>query len=316
MSTRVPAASTEPLFDDLVLLAAQICAAPIGALALIDGERQWFEARSGAPIGATPRELSFGDLAIASGEPVFVIEDAPQDARFRDHPLVTGAPHIRFYAGVPIALPGGLAAGTLCIVDTEARALDAAQSRALQALARQAAALLERRATQGKLELLARVDALTGLPNRRQFDERIRDAMLRSRRTMRPVAVMLLDIDHFKAVNAAHGQGAGDTVLREFARRLEASVRATDMVARLAGDEFAIVLEGVDGVLELGRLAEKIVAGIRPRFEITDALLTVTASAGLAIYRGTEQSVADVLSLADVALKRAKQQGRDRFSLA
>ena len=170
--------------------------------------------------------------------------------------------------------------------------------------------------TQAQLELLARVDVLTGLPNRRQFDERITDAMTRSRRSKQAMAVVFLDIDHFKSINDSFGHAGGDAVLCEFARRLRACVRATDTVARLAGDEFVVLLDGVDGAAEFGRVAEKIVACIRPVFVVAGQALSVTTSAGVAVYAGGRQDAAEVLSLADGALYNAKKQGRDRFVLA
>ena len=92
-------------------------------------------------------------------------------------------------------------------------------------------------------------------------------------------------------------------------------MRTTDLVARLAGDEFVLVLEGVDGVLELGRVADKVVACVRPRIEFEGQALAVTVSLGVTIYRGGEPSASDLLALADAALYQAKQQGRNRFSL-
>ena len=703
----------EPVYDDIVLLAAQICGTPISLVSLVDSDRQWFKARVGLEAEQTHRDLAFCAHAIVADEPVFVVEDAARDARFRDNPLVTGAPHIRFYAGAPILTASGQALGTVCVIDVEPRRLDAPQRRALQALARQVGALFELRLvtlaagqhaqvlqrqsdqaaeeqrrsaellelvlrggnlglwdlqvadggftandrehemlgyatpaerpasldwrtlvhpedwpalnaafvphlageapfyscehrmqhrdgswvwvlchaiiaeraaagaplrivgthmdigarirnrlaltharelldhvgalarvggwqldiasgkidwtdelyrilevepgtslqalrnielyaaadrpviqaaidraiadgtpwdleltrqtstgrtltvrtlgqaqvvdgktvrlfgsfqdvterkavelaladsqrrlrmvtdsvpaliahidrdqryrflnahiqrefgidlattlgrtmleirgeatyaklaphveaalrgekrsfvyteevggrtthlksnyvpdidpagevqgfyaltfdvtelheTQRQLELLARVDSLTGLPNRRQFDETLRGAMLRTRRTMRPLAVMFLDIDHFKAINDSLGHAAGDAVLCEVARRLGRCVRTTDLVARLAGDEFVLVLEGVDGVLELGRVADKVVACVRPRIEFEGQALAVTVSLGVTIYRGGEPSASDLLALADAALYQAKQQGRNRFSL-
>jgi diguanylate cyclase (GGDEF)-like protein/PAS domain S-box-containing protein len=170
--------------------------------------------------------------------------------------------------------------------------------------------------TQAQLELLARVDVLTGLPNRRQFDERIAEAMTRSRRTKQAMAVVFLDIDHFKSINDSIGHAGGDAVLCEFARRLRACVRSTDTVARLAGDEFVVLLDSIDGGSEFGRLAEKIVACIRPPFHVADQALVVTTSAGVAVFEGGRQDAAEVLSLADGALYNAKKQGRDRFVLA
>jgi diguanylate cyclase len=169
--------------------------------------------------------------------------------------------------------------------------------------------------TQQKLESLALIDSLTGLPNRRQFEQRIAEAMARTRRNGQSMAVMFLDIDHFKTINDTLGHAAGDAVLVEFGRRLRACVRVTDTVARLAGDEFVLLLENVGDSTALRRLADKVVACIRPRFLLDEMSLRVTTSVGVARFEGTEQSAFDVLSLADDALYAAKHQGRDRYSI-
>ena len=126
----------EAVYDDIVALAAQICGTPIGMVSLLDAKRQWFKAKVGLTPTETPRDLAFCAHAIASREPMMVVEDASLDPRFHANPLVTGAPHVRFYAGAPIVLPGGAAVGTVCVIDTVPRSLDAAQLLALQALAR------------------------------------------------------------------------------------------------------------------------------------------------------------------------------------
>jgi len=455
----------ERVYDDIVLLASQICGTPIGVVSLVDGERTWPKACCGLPASDTPRDLAFCAHAIIDPSAVLVVEDTEHDARFRDNPLVTGDPKIRFYAGAPIVTESGYALGTVCVVDTVPRVLGAAQLAALQSLARQTMALfdlrlrtltLERHAreverlsllaldeqrrvadllalvsesqrrlrlitdnipalvahidneeryrflnghihrifgtdvegslgrtmrevrgekayaqlaphvaaalrgepasfiysdevggqtlhyqsnyipdvdasgavhgffamtfdvtqlqqTQQQLELLARVDTLTGLPNRRQFDERIEAALQRVRRLDQPMAVMFLDIDHFKDINDTLGHAGGDEVLCEVGRRLSACVRVTDLVARLAGDEFVVLLEGLAGDAELDRLAEKVVGCIRPAFRIGEAVMNVTTSVGVSACTPAETSAAEILARADRALYRAKKLGRDRF---
>jgi diguanylate cyclase len=112
----------EPLFDSLARLAAQIAGTPIALVTLIDEKRQWFKANLGLP-GAreTPRDLAFCAHAIL-GREVMEVADARTDPRFADHPMVTGEPGIRFYAGAPLSLPGGMRVGTLCVIDRAPRA--------------------------------------------------------------------------------------------------------------------------------------------------------------------------------------------------
>ena len=136
----------EPVFDSIARLAAEVCGVPIALISLVDAERQWFKANVGLPgVNETPRDVAFCAHAVTSSA-LFQVPDAARDARFADNPLVTGAPHIRFYAGAPLVLPGGACVGTLCVIDREARQLDAGQAALLRSLADIAArALLMRR---------------------------------------------------------------------------------------------------------------------------------------------------------------------------
>jgi PAS domain S-box-containing protein len=134
----------EPAFDDLATLAAQICAAPMARVSLVDADRQWFKSAVGGPLGETPRDVAFCAHAIA-GRDLFVVPDASSDGRFRDCPEVSGDPAIRFYAGAPLVTDDGHALGTLCVMDRVPRHLDHAQRAALAALARQVMAQLELR---------------------------------------------------------------------------------------------------------------------------------------------------------------------------
>lgn len=125
----------EEAFDDLVLLTAHVCKTPIALLSLVDDHRQWFKAAVGVQIKETPREISVCSHAIQQSE-LFIVPDMLEDARFRDNPLVTGEPRIRFYAGAPLVNEDGFALGTLCVVDREPRELDNEQKDALKALGR------------------------------------------------------------------------------------------------------------------------------------------------------------------------------------
>lgn len=168
-----------------------------------------------------------------------------------------------------------------------------------------------------ELERLARVDMLTGLPNRRSYEERLAQALQRAARTGRGLALMFLDLDHFKQINDTLGHAAGDLVLQEFGRRLKASVRATDIVSRLAGDEFTIVLEGLNDEQEAALVASKVIEAMRTPVDLGDRGWQVSTSIGIAYARG-EGQVPDAAALAhqaDAALYRAKGAGRKRYAV-
>ncbi|KQW57359.1 diguanylate cyclase domain-containing protein [Variovorax sp. Root411] len=167
-----------------------------------------------------------------------------------------------------------------------------------------------------KLIELARLDTLTGLPNRLAFNEYLPGAVLRGRLAGNAMALMFLDIDHFKAINDTMGHAVGDAVLTEYARRLLGCVRGTDMVARLAGDEFVLVLEGLTAPDTAAAVAEKIVERIHtPPFTVDGQRVKVTTSVGIAFHRAADSSVnaEELLARADTALYNAKAAGRDRF---
>ena len=123
----------EERYDRLARFAAEQLDMPIALLSLVDGQRQWFKSRVGVDVSETPRDISFCGHAVMKQE-LFVVEDASSDPRFADNPLVVGAPHIRFYAGAPLSSPSGHHIGTLCVIDTVPRTLDAVELAILDAL--------------------------------------------------------------------------------------------------------------------------------------------------------------------------------------
>jgi diguanylate cyclase (GGDEF)-like protein/PAS domain S-box-containing protein len=165
------------------------------------------------------------------------------------------------------------------------------------------------------LRRLARFDTLTQLPNRHYFEEHLADAILRSERTRSVLALMFLDVDHFKAINDGFGHEAGDEVLREFAKRVSTAVRSTDTVARLAGDEFVVILEGMHDAAETEVVARKILTALEPEFKVRTGALNVSSSIGIAVRKLGQMDGGELLRQADAALYAAKREGRNRFHL-
>ncbi|MFP5393720.1 MAG: PAS domain-containing protein [Gammaproteobacteria bacterium] len=166
-----------------------------------------------------------------------------------------------------------------------------------------------------RLSALARFDALTGLPNRTHLTERIGRAIVRGSRSGHRIALMYLDLDQFKSINDSFGHGGGDLVLVEFGRRLSACVRQTDTVGRLAGDEFVILLEGLNNESECSLVAAKIIKAMERPFDIDGVARIVTTSIGVASCTSSAASVESLLKHADEALYRAKERGRNRYAM-
>ncbi len=172
------------------------------------------------------------------------------------------------------------------------------------------------KAVEQQLVLMAQFDGLTGLPNRRQFDEKLSLAVIAARKAGSPLGLMFLDVDHFKSINDNLGHAAGDEVLREVAERLRVSVRTSDLVARLAGDEFVVLLETIHSPEEPQFVAKKILSAIHKPLSVEGRQINVTLSIGIAYTEGSELSGPGLLRMADRALYDAKNAGRDRFALA
>lgn len=164
-----------------------------------------------------------------------------------------------------------------------------------------------------ELRNLARIDTLTGLPNRRQFDEKLGQALTRSRGAGRPLALMFLDIDHFKSINDAYGHGTGDLVLCEFARRIRAGIRACDTAARLAGDEFVIIFEDLLSPGDVESMAKKLIEQVRVPMDAAGIVIRMSTSIGIAFHSTGSITPADLLAHADRALYRAKAAGRNGY---
>ena len=171
----------------------------------------------------------------------------------------------------------------------------------------------ENRRTAERIAYLAQYDSLTGLPNRNLFRDRLTHALGRAKRSEKLLALMSLDLDRFKEINETLGHPTGDEVLRALAGRLRAARRESDTVARLGGDEFMLILENITDVNQAGTLAQDILQTVSQPFVIRGREIFVTASIGIAIYPFGEDDVDALLQTTDIAMYRAKEEGRNTY---
>lgn len=171
----------------------------------------------------------------------------------------------------------------------------------------------ERRHLERQVQFLARHDVLTEIPNRTEFHDRLAGAIARAQRNQRQVVVMLLNLDRFKAINARHGTDAGDLVLQSVAERLLDSIRKADSVARVAGDEFALILESIDQREQAAVVANRVLARLKEPIDIGGMTIEITASAGVAAFPSDAPNIDALVRIADVAMYAAKESGRGTF---
>ncbi len=172
---------------------------------------------------------------------------------------------------------------------------------------------MERKRAEERLMYLAQYDHLTGLVNRTLFRDRLVQAMARSKRLQQPLGLMLLDLDRFKAVNDTMGHSVGDQLLKAVADRLQACIREVDTVARMGGDEFTIILEGLSSDSDISMVAQRITKSLAEPFQLKDHTASIGASIGITVYPSDDHEIDELLKHADAAMYRAKQQGGSSF---
>jgi len=170
---------------------------------------------------------------------------------------------------------------------------------------------IERVRAEEQLAYMATHDALTGLPNRRLFNDRLNVALAHAHRNRQKLAVMLLDLDHFKEVNDTLGHSVGDRLLQAVGGRLTSLLRESDTVARMGGDEFMLICPEIAQAGDATKVAPKILEAVREPFEFDDHELHITTSIGIALYPEDGEDVDTLMKNADIAMYRAKDRGRD-----
>ena len=296
----------EPEFDALTRLAAHAFAVPIAVVAMMDSDRLWFKSRLGLDIPQLDRKIAFCAYAIMRPDEPLVVPDLAQDARFADNPLVAQPPHLRFYAGAPIVDTAGNALGTIAVIDARPRSLRQEQREALTDLATLAITVLDSRRRAIDLRRLALTDHLTGIANRAQFDLTIDAELAAARRSGLPLSLIALDVDDFKNVNDTHGHLAGDEVLREVASRLASLTRRGDTLARLGGDEYAVLMRDADSDAA-AVLARRVVESVQLPIRLANGEpVQVGLSVGTATCRDGASSPDTLRALADRAMYASK----------
>ena len=174
---------------------------------------------------------------------------------------------------------------------------------------------VERKATEVSLRERASVDILTGLSNRAEFEAQLDRAMAHAARNGTMVGVLLIDLDHFKAINDNHGHAAGDTVLHEFGERLRQCLRVGDTGARLGGDEFAVLLENLETVNDVRHWIQRAGEQLRHRINFNTVALPLSMSIGAAVYPSHGGTIEQILRRADIAMYKVKNEGRNGFAL-
>ncbi|MGO1246533.1 MAG: sensor domain-containing diguanylate cyclase [Oceanisphaera sp.] len=313
----------EDAFDDITQIAALICDAPVAVINFIDRDRQWFKSVLGLNVRETPLDISICVHALFQPD-LFVVPDTALDPRFMDNPLVNGDPQLRFYAGALLVSEDGHPLGTLCVLDHHPRDLNEKQRFALRALAnqvmahlellrahkKQAALIQELQSAQADLLQLASTDPLSGLLNRRAFEQYLNQELALIKADTSHASLVMIDLDHFKRINDNFGHDTGDWVIQRFAQLCRGVFRKSDVISRWGGEEFVVLMPNtpeVDALQAVDRLHQRLIS--EPIVYAEHQAVFITVSVGICSLTSTSE-LQECLRTADRLLYMAKDNGR------
>ena len=311
--------SVHTLLDEAVGAVVEGLAVPFCRIVQLapDGQSLVAKAECGFPDGEADRHAADGctdspDHHVLKTREAVVIDDYAQESRFAP-PAAFSRHAIRSGANVIIGGAEGPPFGVLGAYASNPAYFGADSVNFLQSIANTLATAVHRVAAEEKVAYLAQFDAMTGLPNRNLFRDRLALTLTQAQRNSWNVGVMFVDLDGFKNVNDTFGHGAGDHLLTLVAERLRKCVRSGDTVGRLGGDEFGVVLSDLAQADDANVVAQQIVDTLAQPFEVMGSDIRITGSVGISVYPADATDPEVLLKNADAAMYRAKQKGRNGF---
>jgi diguanylate cyclase (GGDEF)-like protein len=315
----------EERFERITRVARRALQVPVAAITLLNDEKQWFKSIAGWGVSELPRQHSICRFTVEENR-LLLIPDTGTDPRTAENPIVTAAPRFRAYAGYPLVDQHGSTTGTFCVFGVQPREFTAADRQTIVDLAAMSQRELlsdhltdAHSALTSKLSVARReamMDPLTRLWNRRGASVLLKSSFASADHRNSPLTLALLDLDNFKRINDNYGHQIGDEVLRKVASRLIGTVRNNDMVCRIGGDEFLILMTETDAAAA-GHIAERIRRAVTETPVPTrDGALPMSVSVGYTVRHPKDTAAVDeLLERADQALLESKAAGRNRVRM-